>query len=235
MLRNSILQFSSKEHTITLTDLPEKVNLNNKVFSNLYLNQVQSAPFIDIKLGENGQGSIPMLFDTGDNGFVSLALSHYLLSEKYQIFNVLTKSKGYSALGAHGVEIDTVKYRLRATKMDINGAIFKNITLETTPNDNSSIGCDLLKYGIATLDYKNKKFYFEPYQTPVDLYTGSFPVSLTLNNNKATIGVVWDKKLAEQISIGDQLLSVDGKDYTQLSACDFALKAKAFEGKTKVI
>lgn len=233
MLRNSILQFSSKNQTITLTDQPEKLGLNNKVSSQLYLNNVQSSPSTDIKLRDKGSASIPMIFDTGDSRLVSLSLQHAELGEKHDIFTILSKSRGSNAIGAHGTELDTTKYRISVSEINIGGAIFNNVTVETSGSDDSYFGSDLINYGNVTLDYKNKKFYFEPFQTPVDLYATSFPISITVKDTKATIGVIWSEALKDKINIGDQLLSVDDQDYSRLLPCDLIFAYKIFEGKTK--
>lgn len=233
MLRNSIIQFSSKNQTITLTDQPDKLGLNSKVSCELHLNNVQSSPSIDINLRDKGSASIPMVFDTGDSRLVSLSLQHCQLGEKHDIFNTLLKSKGTNAIGAHGTEIDTTKYRIRVSEINIGGAIFNNATVETSGSEDSSCGSDLLNYGNVTLDYKNKKFYFEPFKTPIDLYAESFPISITLKDSKATIGVVWNEALKDRINVGDQLLSVDDQDYSRLLPCDFIFASKIFEGKTK--
>ncbi len=235
MLRNSIVQLSSKSQSIILTDQPEKLKLQDKPHADLYLNQEQSAPLIQVKLTDTGSADIPMLFDTGMSGFATLALKHFTLFNEHHIFSKFSKSEGSSDVNAFGIEKDTTKYRIQVKEIGVNGAVFKNVNLQTTLGDESIIGSRLLNYGIVTLDYKNKKFYFEPFKTPVDLAEGSFPVTITLNGNKAVVGVVWDHGLKDKISVGDQVLSIDDQDFTQISPCDFLLSTKPFEGKNKVM
>jgi len=231
MLRNSILQISSKTRKIVITDQPEKLNLNSKIYSDLHLDKLQSSPYIETHVGDKASVMIPMLFDTGDSKFFSIALEHYNACEKMEIFEVLAESRGNGIIGAYGPESDTIQYRLQMQKVNINGAIFKNANAQTTIDKNSSIGSKLLNFANVTLDYRNKKFYIEPFQTSSYLNAGLFPVSITMKDRKAVIGIVWDPGLKDKIAVNDELLSIDEDIYTQVSPCDLLLKSKTFEGK----
>ncbi|WP_199121143.1 retropepsin-like aspartic protease [Pedobacter sp. ASV28] len=233
MLRNSTISFLSKEHKIILTDQPEKLKLKKKQSSDLFLTPSQSSPFFKTKVRGKNSGVVQLLFDTGMEGLYSLALKHYTVFEKENIFSLVAKSKGSNTIGIHGMENDAVQYRLRIPELDINGAILKNVSVQSTASDNSRMGSDLLQYGSVTLDYKNKKFYFEPFEAVVDLYAGSFPVSIIPKDNKAFIGIIWDEKLKDKINVNDQVLAIDEVDYSHLALCDLIVKTKIFEGKTE--
>lgn len=233
MLRNSIVRFSQKDHQLTLTDQVEKLLLNKKQASDLFLTPVQSSPYFTLKAKGKNKGSIQLLFDTGMEGMFDLALKHFAKLEKEQIFEVLAKSRGLGVLGLNGIGTDTTKYRLRVAELTINGALLKNVPVQTTPNNNSRIGAELLKYGVVTVDYQNKKFYFEPFDTSVDLFETSFPVSITLKNNKAIISTVWDEKLKTEINLGDELIAIDEINYKDIDPCHLITKPKMFEGKTQ--
>ena len=55
-----------------------------------------------------------------------LALKHYAILEKENIFDELAKSRGLGTLGLKGVGKDTTQYLLRVLELNINEAIFKN-------------------------------------------------------------------------------------------------------------
>jgi len=192
----------------------------------------QSAPVVEVQMTSKSSANIPMLFDTGSPVLISLALAHYTLGEEHGVFTALQKAKGASDIGAHGIEIDTIKVRLRIPDIKINGAIFKNTNVATTAGDDSAIGSDILKYGVVTLDYMNKKFYFDSFQPSADLNEGLFPVTFALKDGKAIIGVIWEEQWKDKISRGDQILAVDDQDYSKISPCDFLLTARHFQSKT---
>ncbi|UIR57433.1 retroviral-like aspartic protease family protein [Sphingobacterium sp. SRCM116780] len=234
MLRNTIVRFSSKDHKIILTDETIQLPLNKNQRSDLILTPAQSSPFLTTTVKGKGKGKIELLFDTGMEGMFDLALKHYAILEKENIFDELAKSNGQGLLGLNGLGNDTIQHLLRVPELTINGTLFKNVSIQTTPNLNSRIGANLLKYGIVTVDYKNKKFYFEPFDTTVDLLEKHFPITISIKKNKAVIGTVWDEKLKDEISQGDELLAVDDMNYEDINPCDLITKTKILEGKTQV-
>ncbi len=66
MLRNSIIQFSSINKTITLTDIAKKLTLNNPQYLTLYLDN-QSGPWIKVKL--NGKKVLKRLIPNFDKRY----------------------------------------------------------------------------------------------------------------------------------------------------------------------
>lgn len=235
MFRNSIVQFSPKNRKIILTDQLEKLNLNQNQSTDLFLTQMQSNPVVNVKLIGKGSGTIPTLFDTGFAGFFDIALTHFGYAEQAEIFNVLGKSIGRTNMGLYGVGDKTKQYRLRVPDLSINGAVFKNVNVNTTAGDDSTIGARLLNFGVVTVDYKNRKFYFEPFEPTVDLLEGMFPINYMPKDNKVFIEMVWDEQLKEKISVDDQVLAIDDVDYTNISMCDFLLKTDLYEGKNQAI
>ena len=235
MLRNSIVHFSSKTRKIILTDQPDKLNLNQKQSTDLFLSPNQSEPFVTVIFIGKNAGTIGTLFDTGSAGLFALSLLHFTGTEKAEVFNVLAKSKGRNSMALYGLGIDTAQYRLRVPEFRINGAVFKNVSASTTPGEQSTIGSQLLNYGVVTVDYKNRKFYFEPFETSVDLLEGMFPVTFIPKDNKVFIEMVWDEQLKEKISVNDQVLAIDDISYANISMCDFLLKTDLYEGKDRAV
>lgn len=233
MLRNSIVHFSPKDHKITITDQPEKLNLSKKPSSLMYLTPAQSVPLVQIKMQGKGKGNaeIPMIFDTGDGGFFSIALNHYAFCAEAEIFTVLGKSTGSTGYGAHGIEKDTTTYRLRAPEVSFNGNVFKNVNVYSTPDDDSRVGSKLLNYGEVTLDFINRKFYFDPFQTPVEFGPKLFPVTFGFTNNHVTIDIIWGDTLKDSLNLGDQVLSLDDHDLSKYSLCDLLQASELLNGK----
>jgi len=235
MLRNSIVHFSSKNHKIILTDQPEKLNLKQQQATDLYLSPSQSEPFTTIIFIGKNAGTIGTLFDTGSKALFDLSLFHFAGTQGAEVFKVLAKSKGRNSVALYGTGLDTVQYRIRVPEFRINGTSFKNVNANTTPAEQSRIGSQLLNYGTVTVDYKNKKFYFEPFQTSVDLLQGMFPVTIMPKDNKIFIEMIWDEQLKEKLSVNDQVLAINDIDYTNISLCDFLLKTDLYEGKNQAV
>jgi len=235
LLRNSIFSISSNGNKIILTDQVEKLTLEKKQGSDLILDKSQSSPYLQVRLKGAKTGTARVLFDLGMEGLFDLALKHYAILEKENILLQLGKATGSSTFGLHGLGRDTLSYRLRLPELQVNGAKLKNVSVNTTTSENSRLGSELLGYGIITIDYKNKKFYFEPFKTDIDLYQQAFPVSITFKDNKALIGIIWDESLGSQIAINDRVVAIDDKDYANITLCDFIVGDKILGGKDKAM
>lgn len=105
--------------------------------------------------------------------------------------------------------------------MQLAGAIFKNVTVNTTDSKDSRIGAELLKYGDVIIDYPGKKFYFRPYSTgEIDLGERNWPVQPVFKDGKFVIGVLWDPAFKDEIQLGDEILSFGEIDFESITACD---------------
>jgi hypothetical protein len=109
--------------------------------------------------------------------------------------------------------------------MKIANSAFLNISTTTTNDNNSRIGIGLFESGIGTIDFINKKFYFEQYEHNKDLIEKYLPFSRTIINNKLSIGIVWDEKLKAKINYGDEIIEINGKNYENYKLCDFINKS----------
>jgi len=226
LLKNSIIQFSSREKIIRITDVPKKLDLKSKTGAKLLLD-AQSNPFIWI---EQVNGKVDareqLLFDTGMGGLYDLSINHYKKHfEKINLFNFIAQSVGTFSMGFHGNAEANENYKLLLPELAVNKIIFKNVTTTTTYDQNSRIGATLLKYGTVTVDYKNRKFYFEPFEETksFDIAEKEWPFNAILEDGKMKIGIVWDKTYDEKIKVGDQIIAIGDINYEKMSFCEIVI------------
>lgn len=230
LMRNSILQIDERNKQMVLTDDVKRLNLSAKQASKLWLDR-QSSPIIQIKLKNKNQAKEQLLFDTGMQGLYDVSMRHLATFQKHKLFETLGKGVGSNAMGLHGMAKDTTIYRLRLPVMEINGHKLLNIVTETTLDDNSRIGASLLQYGVVTVDYKHKKFYFSPYTlTDTDTREKRFPINIVPKGDQIFIGTVWSDALSSKISAGDQVIAIDGVNYEKTDLCALFL-APILKGK----
>ncbi|MFT4073846.1 MAG: retropepsin-like aspartic protease [Dysgonamonadaceae bacterium] len=233
LLRNSVVRFSYPDKTIEIADNPESFNLNQKYVQKMIVHSYQSSPFIKTVLTDRKTANVELLFDSGMSGFYNLSLRHFYLFRDKKVFSDIVKEgRGRQTYGFYGIAPETDLYRLRIPQLEIGKSKFKNVLINTTNYDDSRVGIEWLKYGVATLDYKNQKFYFEPHPgAKTDLFRKELPLSLIPQGNKLIVGVIWDERLNDRISVGDQVLSIDDINFENMDECELFVSDFNFDKK----
>ncbi|TDO21630.1 retropepsin-like aspartic protease [Pedobacter duraquae] len=232
LLRNSVVQIDAVKKRIILTDQPEKLNLNPKNAIPLLLSKGQSDPRIQIKLAK--KVSMTMGFDTGDNSFLRLSEDFMNQLSKSKVFEVLSEGYGATRISAFGEQKAADKFLLRFANFELGSGKFSNVVTYTDKNGIPGIGTKLLEYGLVTLDYMDKKFYFEPYKEITDLNETRWPFELSLDGDKLIFGAVW-KSAAGQLKQGEQILAINEKEYPAVSLCQMLTSPSVFKGLTSAV
>lgn len=237
LLRNSVIQLNGLTSTLIISSSEKALNINPKKASDLVLD-AQSSPYISLLLKNKKKGiKHQVLLDLGVNSLYDLPLPNYEVFQRYDIFEPKASSKAINTMGLFGMAKEELHHRLLLPELDLNGFKFNNILVETTQGNNSSIGSKILDLGLITIDYKNKKFYFDPFKSAKlsseHLY--KFPISYFPENKGLYIGSVWSTELSEKISIGDQILAVDGVSFASIDLCDFINSNPIFQDKERLI
>jgi hypothetical protein len=211
MLRKSIIQIDSKKKIVTITDSQKKLSLNKKESTKIKFIGNQSSPYIWINLKGLDNGKEHVLIDTGMDGLYDVSKRNYQIFKEKEIFNVTGKSKGASSLSLFGDASMDEHYELLLPSLKLIDTEFENVVTHTTNDNNSRIGAELLEYGIMTIDFKNKRFYFKPNSRKRNLNNFDFGFSRTLKDEKLIVGFVWDEELKNKLSYGDEILEINGK------------------------
>ena len=228
MLKNSIIQLDGKKKKLIITDLKEKLNLNEEDTEKIMLTKIQSLPYLWVELNGKESKEERILIDTGSDGFYSTSLNNYeKVFNKKEIFHQIGEDEGASSLGFMADKVTKHKnYKLLLPSLTINNTEFQNVISKTIKSHNSLIGAKLLDYGVMTIDYLHKKFYFEPYAKGIiNVEEPEFGFDNTLKDGKLVIGLVWDKDLKSKIKYGDEILSVNGTDVNESMICDLFINS----------
>jgi len=84
---------------------------------------------------------------------------------------------------------------------------------------------------VLTLDYKKKRFYFEPFKEETLMDDRARGVSLTSDGKHLLIGLVWEEELKDKLSYGDVILQIEGEDY---EVCDIIARREEFKAADSV-
>lgn len=239
LLRNSVVQFDSKNKTITLSDNSKSLNLKKKDANEMELSPNQSNPFIWIKLKKGKSfANEKILFDTGDDGLYLMSINAYkhIIGEKLDVFQTLAENEGSFSAGLHGTAEKMTNYVVNVPMLELNNLLLNNITAKTTYTY-SRFGSEILKYGKVTLDYKNKKFYIEPYgdSSETNLDRGVWAIDPIIENDKAVVGIIWDKTLGNKVNVGDEILKFDNIDYQNMDFCEIVKSSNKVDKKTALL
>lgn len=238
MLRNSVLQFDYENKSIYITDDALNLNLENVSCDTLTLNEIQSDPLIDV-LFENDTSSIKMkaTIDSGSNSLIGFPNKMYdEIPVDVNVFNEISKQFGFNFIGFWGFQDENLITLVSVPKFIVTKFTFENIVLTTDNISKPLLGNQLFKYGKTTIDYKQKRFYFEPFKH-IEIKNFSqrpFAIQPIYHKDKFIVGIIWDETLNSEINIGDEILSFNGINYTNFSLCDF-LKSNRETHKNSVI
>ncbi|MCB0383142.1 MAG: hypothetical protein KDD05_07555 [Psychroserpens sp.] len=119
------------------------------------------------------------------------------------------------------------------SKLIINNFEINNLITHTTKGSHSKMGAELLNYGIMTIDYKSKRFYFNSYGNPLNT-DGDFGFTQTLKNNKLVVGYVWDEDLKHKMSYGDEILAINNEEFNASTFCDYVTKKSILKSSSKL-
>lgn len=220
LFKNSILKISLKEKKITITDDIKKLHLKSKP-TKLILFGEQKSPYIKINFtgNTNEKGSEDVLVDTGMDGFYEISNRAYSVFSKENIFEELSKSMGTSNIGLFGAAPVKEQVLVKTHLLKINDTTFENVITNTTDDNNSRLGLDILKYGDIVIDFKNKKFYFEADKL-ITLDHKAPIYSPTVIEQKFVVGHVWDKSYQDLLKYGDEIIRVDQHILSEMDFCD---------------
>jgi predicted aspartyl protease len=235
LLRNSIIKINGANKTIIITNKIKSLNIDKKPVK-MKLVGNQKSPYVELKfVGKNNEKASDMvLVDTGMDGLYDMSKRAYTIFENSKIFEALYTATGIGDSGLFGAGDSSEQKLLEIENANLNQQIINNIMVSTTLDDNSRIGLDFLKYGDITLDFLNKKFYFESPKT-IDVKEKTPKFFTSVQNDKVVIGIVWDEKLKLLMNTGDEVISADQIDITNISLCDFLRLKKEWKNKESYI
>lgn len=235
LLRNSIIKMNGANKTIIITNKIKSLKIDKKpIKMKLYGNQ--KSPFVELKfVGKNNEKASDMvLVDTGMDGLYDMSKRAYTIFENSKIFEALYTATGIGDSGLFGAGDSSEQKLLEIENANLNQQIINNIMVSTTSDDNSRIGLDFLKYGDITLDFLNKKFYFESPKT-IDVKEKTPKFYTSVQNDKVVVGLVWDEKLKLLMNTGDEVISADQINISDMSLCDFLRLKKEWKNKESYI
>ncbi len=235
-LRNCIVQIDLQKKQLILTNNIEKLNTTDSFSTPLILDK-QSGPHIKVKLGSTVD--FDALFDSGSDDFITLSEKTYSKVRKKKLSHLTNEGFGTTTSSIHGLDKVEKKQRVTIASIDFGQYSIQNFyTVISDGYREDAFGIMLAKYGKVTIDYINKKFYFQPLQQ-IQKYADITMFGFLPDFEKEIykIGIVWTNSQAEKLGLkkGFRILKINDIDLSQrtpLSDCAFFM-AQPFK-KSKI-
>lgn len=212
----SIVGIDYKEKQITITNSHEIAGINSMGVPTPLL-PGQFVPVMSVNIGKNAVDTV--MFDSGASEIYKPSVAAFTrLKNEDGALNVLQKGRGFTSMGAAGVEQASEKYRLNISSLTIGEATFANLITENNSGSISRIGSGLLRFGTVVIDYITKNFYYKPHiQSPIQVPPRpEWDVVITALNDELIIGFVWGEEKQKKANIGDKIVEINGIAYDKV-------------------
>jgi hypothetical protein len=223
LLRNSVVQINkSRKQLIITNDINKLDHLGEQ--SKLELNR-QSSPHI--KLSISGEKPRYVLFDSGSDDFVNLNQDYFEDLQKHnRDFDIERTGYGSGKMGMFGAGKKEKVFRLKLDSLNFDRTTITDPVVEVS-NTGNRLGAKVLKYGVVTLDYRNKNFYFSTpgetlqFKEPNSSGLGFRPV---IRRDTFQVGLVWENSLVDSLGLepGNEIIRINEynfKDSLEHSFC----------------
>ena len=221
-LRNSVIQFDERNKQVIISDNFFKIPKKKVVKAQKMELTPLSNPLITIGLQKEQKIGDRVEFDTGSSEFYTMSMYTYNWLNGRTDVTKIAEGEGSFVWGLHGTLENQQHLLLNIPELHLRNKTFNDVIVTTT-NTTSLIGTQLLQYGKVTLDYKKKRFYFEPFYNINTDELSERPRAIlpTLQNKKLVVGIIWDKALESIINLGDEVLSINGFDIQAIDTCEY--------------
>ena len=225
-IKNMAIQFDQKNKLLYLTDQPHRFKMDGVKASRLSFSQ-NRLPLIPIKV--NGKNMKKVVFDSGSDDLFSMKTNKIKkYRKKYFDKDDLIEVYGNFNIGVSGSTPPPRKqYFVKVEELKIAQSRFLNFTSDVSKLSNSRCGTKLLDYGIMTLDYINRKFYFQEYIGKNEIAElHSFGFTIRIKEKNAIIRSIVSESPAAQLGMecGQKILAIDDHILTNFSPempCEF--------------
>ncbi|WP_306350606.1 hypothetical protein [Flavobacterium sp. '19STA2R22 D10 B1'] len=217
--RNSVIEFNFDKSEIIVTNDVKNLDLKKGKPLKFTMESKQNSPIFFIAHSGKKTVQNTILFDTGYKGFYMITSKSYDAFKEYHVFQKEIIGKGINSYGLFGSEAESDKKRILIPDLQIGNTTIENIWTETSNDNISKLGVDLLHYGTAIIDYSKKKFYFISNASKLPYKNTIWPISPNFKDGKLVVGALCDTYL-NKANLGDEIISIDTIETKVSSICD---------------
>ena len=226
LLRMMIVQFNKPERRIYFGDDIDSFRLNSLATSiDMYLNSMQSDPTVPVHIGAGVTDTV--LYDSGDGHLYNLSKPRFDAFNKNGALahTILRKGTGVGSQGILASNTDTLpSMQVKIDSFRLGNSFIKNVVAPQQIDNHSRMGRGLWDYGVVTMDYLKRKFYFSPFsKSSVYREKRDFGFLYQERNGKLVVTVVWEGTQAFECGMkaGDEIVRFGDFIPASVSKCDW--------------
>ena len=218
--RNCILQIDLQARKLILSNELKKLDLAGHSKTPLALNKKQSNPYIELSLGKGHR--IAALFDTGDEEVVCISKEDSAIPLENQVARLINVGEGKMIMSI--TDAQQMQW-FRLFSFDTIGIgnthLLNANSIPGQEQTDSRIGIGLGEYGIITVDYLHKQFYFKGYEGKSRIEVDQFVIAQGLNivpkEDHYAIGMIWNNSPAARLGLknGYKIRRIEGVDFSK--------------------
>jgi predicted aspartyl protease len=234
LMRKACWQIDYVKQTLVFSDDLKSLIVPSNAFSFEFSSLISGTPVVEVEV--TGEKSKDNVFDTGSSGEITLSaptLKNILKKDKSFKF---LRGIGSSSAGLYGKGNDT-NYIARTENVKMGALTLTNHVVEFK-RDKGNLGSGFFKDYVVTMDWNQKKIWFVP-QPDTKQKWETFGFGLTKADKKLLVSYLIENSPASLAGIktGDEVISVNEKDYREISDndyCDMMVRQSPWKKEKKV-
>ncbi|MFH0867348.1 MAG: aspartyl protease family protein [Bacteroidota bacterium] len=218
LMKDAIWQIDIQNKIIRITNDINKLRIPETAMKFKFRQQITDTPIADITINNFEVKNIVLDYGSGSGiDLVSEKLVKKIHADKIKFVRIF----GYNSMGLYGGKNDTTYVFESDVTLDENFIGTQKISLRR--NGLSTIGTQILKNYIVTFDWPESIVYMEKIATDTTDENKTFGFTALLSDGKFLVTSITEKSSADEkgLSLGDQIISVNNKDYTNFSSEDY--------------
>ena len=234
LMNGAIWQINFRDSTIRVTDNISRCGfIEGAVRLPFRPHSLQKSPNIEVVV--NDGEILDIQFDTGSNAVLKFNTDN---PASYTLPGRSAKLTSVPALNMGEESADVfVSTRTQLESVRIGSHVFENLPAEIFETSDETLvrrgqlGNAFMRHFIVTIDwYDNMIYLFPREENPLETQKRSFGLSIGIRDGAVRVLALYEGSRAEQagLKIGDLVLSIDGRDMTQLSDEETRLYIQGF-------
>jgi hypothetical protein len=217
LMRKACWQLDYVKKTIVFSSSLDSLRVPPAAASMSFSPELSGTPIVEVELENLKVGG--NIFDTGSTGNITLSASAFKKLQKQNPSLKYLKGVGSNSAGLYGQGFDTsylAKTDLKMGSLPLPGRVVE------FKRDKGNLGSDFFREFVVTMDWGKKKIYFVPQPAGAASWK-TFGFSSFKNKEKLLVSFLIENSPAALAGLrqGDEILSINGKSYANLSAEEY--------------